>query len=140
MKHQLKQFIQRYIACFAEYDLTTLQRFYQLPCTLSTPDKLVLVASTNDFEEEFSQIFAQLKEAQTAAFSFNEISFTQVSDSMIILGGHWRFKNAAQEPFAEFFACYHLIKKNDKLTIVNVMSHQVENAITFAEKLVLEQE
>ncbi|GHF01596.1 ketosteroid isomerase family protein [Thalassotalea profundi] len=140
MKQQLKSFIQNYISCFTQYDVKTLQNFYQLPCTLSTPDKLVLITSSEEFEEEFRQIFTQLKEANTAKFSFKDISFTQVNEAIIMLGGHWTFKDTKQDIFADFFACYHLVKENNKLNIVNVMSHEVENTVTFDEQLVLVQE
>lgn len=140
MNNTLQSFIQGYLKCFKHYDIKALQNFYHLPCTLSTPDKLVQVTTNEKFEQEFLQIFTQLKQANTAQFRFSNISYTKVSNTFITLGGHWIFINDQQETFAEFFACYHLLKENDNIKIVNVISHEVENTVTFAEELVLEQE
>lgn len=140
MNNKLQSFIQGYLECFKHYDIKTLQKYYCLPCTLSTPDKLVLVTTNEKFEQEFLQIFTQLKQANTVEFRFSNISYTKVNNEFITLGGHWVFINDQQETFAEFFACYHLLKENDNIKIVNVISHEVENTVTFTEKLVLEQE
>lgn len=136
-KHKLQAFLQGYIQCFREYDLNALKTYYQLPCTLSTPEKLVLVTTDTEFEQEFSQIFTQLQEANTTALSFTDVSYTKITDAVATLGGQWRFICDQKTVFAEFFACYQLIEQNNKITIVNVMSHEIDNRVTFSHALAL---
>ncbi|XQW86518.1 hypothetical protein ACOYR1_07295 [Thalassotalea piscium] len=136
LKQRLQRFCQGYVQCFKHYDIKTLQNYYQIPCTLSMPDNLILVSSEKIFEQEFLQIYTQLKDAGTTDFSFSDISYTQVNESLTLLGGKWRFFNSEQEIFAEFFACYHLFQEENKIIIVNVMSHEVDHSVTFTEKLV----
>ena len=133
-KQQLSNFINQYTHCFKTYDLNALKNHYKLGCTLSTPDKLVLIETETDFACEFEQIFTQLKAANTANFLFSNISYTRLNTSTIVLGGTWVFSNNLKEAFAEFYACYHLIKENEKIKIISVVSHDISNAIVFAEK------
>ncbi|MBB6542253.1 hypothetical protein [Thalassotalea piscium] len=140
IEEKLAVFFQGYITCFKDYDIDNLKKYYQLPCTLSTPDKLILVQSTEAFMQEFSEIFMQLKNANTNDFNFSQITYTEVNNALTVVGGQWTFINDQQEVFAAFFACYHILAENNSFKIVNVMSHEVENSVTFAEKLTLSEE
>jgi hypothetical protein len=79
---KLQQLFKSYQNAFLQYDLEGVSVCYHLPCTLNTPDKIVLLSKQADCEEEFGTIFSQLKEANTSNIIAKKASFEQVSKQL----------------------------------------------------------
>jgi NADH:ubiquinone oxidoreductase subunit C len=109
-----------------------VQACYHLPCTLNTPDKIVLLESEQALVTEFTDIFAQLKQAQTKDIIGSNASFMQLTPSsspqLILVCIDWDFIDENNQTFADFSAFYHLIDIDGQLKIINVVSHELENS------------
>lgn len=138
VKQQVTALFNQYLAAFHGYDLAGVSTCYHLPCTLNTPDKIVLLTSQGEFNREFSEIFAQLKQANTSTIVANKASFTQLNEQLLLACIDWSFVDENQQVFADFSAFYHITVtetvSNDatkqELKIINVVSHELTNAIS----------
>jgi hypothetical protein len=119
-----------YITAFKQYNLNDVVEFYHLPCTLHTPDKLVLLENEAECIKELENIFTQLKQANTRDILVSNASYTLVTDSVLLACVNWTFINEQGETFADFCAIYHLILIDNQLKIINVVSHELDNSIT----------
>jgi len=61
---KIEKLFNEYLQAFLCYDLTHVSQCYQIPCTLSTPDKIVVITEPLMFEQEFNAIFEQLQSAK----------------------------------------------------------------------------
>ena len=120
---QLKQFYQDYIQAFATASIPAVTKCYQLPCVLSTPDKVILLNNVDAFEQEFSAIFSLLAEHKITAFKASNGSYQEVNDTLTIVKLDWRFYDDANNLFSEFSAIYHLSYVQEVFRIINVISH-----------------
>lgn len=132
---KLQQLFKRYQQAFIHYELDELCRCYHLPCTLNTPDKIVLLASGSDCHQEFNRIFKQLKDAKISQVIAKKATFEQVSKALYLVCIDWHFIDGVGEVFSEFTAIYHVLETDETLKIVNVVSHELENSLTLAEPL-----
>ncbi|PKI16874.1 hypothetical protein [Colwellia sp. 12G3] len=132
---KLQQLFQRYQNAFLQYDLEEVSRCYHLPCTLNTPDKIVLLSSQSDCDKEFSTILTQLKEAKTSNIIAKKASFEQVSKQLYLVCIDWDFIDGQGQVFADFTAIYHVLDHEGTFKIINVISHELDNSLTLTEPL-----
>ena len=132
---RLQQLFKHYQNAFLQCDMDEVISCYHLPCTLNTPDKIVLLASAADCQQEFGAIFTQLKEAKTSNIIAKKASFTQVSEQLYLVCIDWDFIDGQGQVFAAFAAIYHVLDNDGTLKIVNVVSHEIESSLTLAESL-----
>ncbi len=132
---KLQQLFKQYQNAFLQYDLDKLSSCYHLPCTLNTPDKIVLLSSQADCQQEFGAIFTQLKEASTSDIIAQQATFQQVSEQLYLVCIDWGFIDGQGQVFADFAAIYHVLNTGDTLKIVNVVSHELESSLTLTESL-----
>lgn len=126
-EQQLKRLYHDYLKAFAQADLTLVQSCYQLPCVLSTPEKVVLLNSSNEFDKEFNAIFAMLKDNKISAFKANNACYQLVDEHLALVAIDWQFFDDANNLFTEFSAIYHLSYQQNHFKIVNVISHDTRN-------------
>lgn len=132
---QVEHFFEKYVEAFSTYDLDAVVACYHLPCTLHTPDKMVLVNNIDDCKKEFNDIFTQLKQASTAKIIVREASYTFINENLLLACVDWEFINKQEEVFADFCAYYHisiLDSTEQKLAIINVVSHELPNSLSLA--------
>ena len=132
---QIKTLFDNYLAAFSAYDLDTVVECYHIPCTLHTPDKIVLVNSIDDCRQELSDIFTQLKQAKTVKIVAQKSSYMSINDDLLLACVDWNFIGEQEQIFANFCAYYHLsITSSTKqnLSIVNVVSHELSNSLSLA--------
>jgi len=134
-KIKLQQLFKQYQNSFINYELDEVSRCYHLPCTLNTPDKIVLLSSLADCQTEFGSIFTQLKEANTSNVIAKKASFEQMSEQLYLVCIDWDFIDGQGQVFADFAAIYHVLDTGDALKIVNVVSHELESSLTLTEPL-----
>lgn len=134
---QIEALFENYIAAFKSYDLNAVGACYHLPCTLHTPDNLVLVGNEIECQQEFSNIFTQLKQARTIDIIAKKASYQQVSNNLWLVSIDWDFLDSEMQVFADFCAVYHLIEVEGQLKIVNVVSHELTNSLTLTYPLEL---
>ena len=132
---KLNELFKNYQNAFLQYDLDGVSRCYHLPCTLNTPDKVVLLISQSDCQQEFGAIFTQLKAAKTSNIIAKKASFTQVSKQVYLVCIDWDFIDGEGQVFADFSAIYHVLDIDGTLKIINVASHELENSLTLSEPL-----
>ncbi len=136
MSHiKLQQLFQNYQNAFCQYDLDGVGSCYHLPCTLNTPDKIVLLSNQADCQIEFGTIFTQLKEANTSDIIAKKASFEQMSKQLYLVCIDWDFIDGQGQVFADFAAIYHVLDTDGVLKIVNVVSHELESSLTLTEPL-----
>jgi len=135
IKIKLEQLFKHYQNAFLQCDLDGVSSCYHLPCTLNTPDKLVLLSSPTDCQQEFSAIFTQLKEANTRDVLAKKASFEQMSEQLYLVCIDWDFIDGQGQVFADFTAIYHVLDTGEALKIVNVVSHELESSLTLTTSL-----
>lgn len=132
---QIEALFDNYLAAFSAYDLDAVVACYHIPCTLHTPDKIVLVNSIDDCRQELNDIFTQLKQANTAKIIAQKASYMSISDDLLLACVDWDFIDEQGQVFADFCAYYHISILNStkhRLAIVNVVSHELANSLSLA--------
>ena len=125
-------FFTNYVTAFKNYDLSKVVACYHLPCTLNTPDKVVLLTAPKQCEQEFSDIFTQLQQAKTSNIIAKKASYSMITKALMLVCIDWDFIDGQGEVFADFCAIYHLILIEGELKIINVVSHDLSSTIELA--------
>ena len=134
---QLQLLFNNYLIGFKTYDIAKVEACYHLPCTLHTPDRVVLLTDKKMLQQEFADIFSQLQQTQTANIIPLNASYSVVNENLFLVCIDWQFMDQQQQIFTEFSAHYYLIKVNDELKIVNVVSHELNNSLNLASPFVI---
>jgi len=132
---QIENLFNQYLTAFSAYDLDAVVACYHIPCTLHTPDKIVLVNSIDECRQELNDIFIQLKQANTAKIVARSASYMSINDDLLLACVDWEFIDKQGQVFADFCAYYHIIIVNSakqELAIVNVVSHELVNSLSLA--------
>ena len=119
-----------YLDAFKTYDLGKVASCYHLPCTLHTPDKVVLLKDSKSCLQEFSDIFEQLQQAKTSDIIARKASYSLITENLLIASVDWEFIDGQGDIFADFCAIYHLVLIGDDLKIINVVSHDLSNSLS----------
>ena len=119
-----------YLSAFKAYDLDKVSACYHLPCTLNTPDKVILLKDTKTLLQEFNDIFIQLKQAKNSNIKADKASYSLLTENLLLACIDWAFFNEQGEIFADFCALYHLAIVENELKIINVVSHDLSNSLT----------
>jgi len=132
---QIENLFNQYLTAFSAYDLDAVVACYHTPCTLHTPDKIVLVNSIDDCRQALNDIFTQLKQANTAKIVARSASYMSINDDLLLACVDWDFIDEQGQVFADFCAYYHISIVNSakqELAIVNVVSHELVNSLSLA--------
>ncbi len=124
-----------YLAAFSKYDIDGVAKCYQCPCSLSTPDNVLVLKNKAEFHNEFQTIFKQLKAADTAAIKVLKASCISLNENMVLVCIDWEFLDSNQNVFADFCAFYQLIEKDKRYNIVSVSSHELSLSKQFDQLL-----
>jgi ketosteroid isomerase-like protein len=130
LAEQLKKLFSDYQQAFKVQDIAAVLDCYQLPCTLVTPDRLVLLATIAEAEQEFAQIFSGINELAIQTFTATKASFGNINDNIIAVNIHWQFFAENETVIADFSALYHIVKNEQQFKIFQVISHENEPSIT----------
>ena len=134
-KIKLQELFKHYQNAFLQCDIDEVSRCYHLPCTLNTPDKVVLLTNQSDCQQEFGAIFTQLKDAKTSDVIAKKASFEQISKQVYLVCIDWDFIDGDGQIFADFTAIYHVLDVDGVLSIINVISHDLDSSLTLTESL-----
>lgn len=134
-KIRLQQLFQQYQQAFMGYDLVEVANCYHLPCTLNTPDKVVLLTTPQECQQEFSEIFAQLQQMETSDIIAKKAVYSKVSEQVYLVCIDWDFIDGQGQVFADFAAIYHVLDTKDSMRIINVISHDLDSSLTLPESL-----
>lgn len=130
LKNQLEALFNYYHKAFKRQNISDVLNCYHFPCTLVTPDRLVLLKNVKEAAQEFDQIFTSINDLDIHTFKALDSSFEHICDSIIAVNIHWQFFNTRNDIIADFFALYHILKNEQKLKIFQVISHEVESSIS----------
>lgn len=119
-----------YITAFKAYKLNDVIACYHLPCTLHTPDKVVLLNNIQESQQEFNDIFSQLKQAKTTNIIATNASYSVITDNVLLVSVDWAFFDEQENIFADFCAVYHLLLIDNEWKIFNVVSHELSNSLS----------
>lgn len=125
----IEQLFQRYLKAFHQQNMADTQQCYQLPCTLHTPDKVVLIEDASAFEREFLDIFTVLSHAQITQFDALRASFSELSENLLLACVDWQFIGDNGEIFTDFSAFYHIAFNNGQWKIFNVVSQELSQSV-----------
>ena len=128
-KLAIEQLFQGYVKAFQQQNIAATQACYQLPCTLHTPDKVVLIESDKVFEREFLDIFTVLSHADIKRFVALKASFSELSEHLLLVCVDWQFIGPKNEVFTDFSAFYHLALSNGQWRIFNVVSQELSQSV-----------
>lgn len=128
-KFAIEQLFQRYLTAFHQQNMADTRKCYQLPCTLHTPDKVVLIDSDKSFEREFIDIFTVLSHAKITRFVALKASFSVLSEKLILACVDWQFIDSEETVFTDFTAFYHLALNGGQWQIFNVVSQELSQSI-----------
>ncbi|PCI63522.1 MAG: hypothetical protein COB35_00270 [Gammaproteobacteria bacterium] len=136
LDQQLKHLFSNYHQAFKAQNIDQVLAYYHLPCTLLTPDKLVLLSTKESFDLEFEKIFIGIKQAGITSFKALEASYAQINNDIVVVNVHWQFFAENDEIIADFYALYHILKSaitksGQQLKIFQVISHEVKSTLTF---------
>ena len=134
---KLTQLFDGYTQAFLSYQLDDVYNFYHLPCCLSTPDKMLVIANVEQFKQEFLAIFRQLKQAQTKRVDILKASFESIDANTLLVCVDWQFVGNENQVFADFSAFYHLLIKDAQYKIISVSSHDLSQSKDLSHKLKL---
>ncbi len=126
---KLQSLFQQYLQGFRHYDPTPVSACYHLPCTLNTPDQIIVLTKEQELLDKLVEILAQLRQAQVTSIVANNASYTCLTDTMLLVCIDWYLYDENQQIFTDFSAFYYLAIINDELKIVNVMSHELNNSL-----------
>tara|TARA_R110000744_G_scaffold12317_7_gene36669 strand:- start:3812 stop:4276 length:465 start_codon:yes stop_codon:yes gene_type:complete len=128
-KTAIEHLFQRYIKAFHQKNMADTQACYQLPCTLHTPDRVVLIESDTVFKREFIDIFTVLSHAETKRFVALKASFSVLSENLVLACIDWQFIGPKDEVFTDFSAFYHLALNDGQWLIFNVVSQELSQSV-----------
>lgn len=134
MKQALVNFFQQYSHALSHYDIFLMKNCYQLPCSLSTPDKLLLLCDEN-VEQELEQIFSLLKSGKTSAIKASNCSYQEITPSLFLVNIDWQFLTKNNNLFTEFTALYHIAIIGGELKVVSVVSQEMGQGLTLKYEL-----
>jgi hypothetical protein len=128
----IEQFFQRYVKAFEQQDMIATKACYQLPCTLHTPDKAILISNQGEFDSEFADIFTVLSHANIVTFKTLKASYSVISAELILACIDWQFVDSNAQVFTDFSAFYHLSLFDEQWKIVNVVSQELSQSISLS--------
>ncbi|MBL4910657.1 MAG: hypothetical protein JKX78_11690 [Alteromonadaceae bacterium] len=145
LAQQLQQLFNHYHQVFKAQNIDEVLGCYHLPCTLVTPDRLVVLNNKQAAEVEFKEIFTGINRLGIQSIKASEASYSVVNenvnenidDAIIMVNIHWQFFTAEGEILADFAALYHIIKNQQQLKIFQVISHENEQTINLPFSLTL---
>ena len=128
-KLAIEKLFQRYLEAFHQQSMADTRKCYQLPCTLHTPDKVVLIENDKVFEQEFLDIFTVLSHAKITRFVALKASFSVLSENLMLACIDWQFIDSDDTVFTDFSAFYHLALNDGQWQIFNVVSQELSQSI-----------
>lgn len=131
IEQALEKLFDQYMRAFSRYDIQLINDCYQLPCTLSTPEKMLVILDEQTFETEFDKIFLQLQSASIAGLTASNASYICATNELILASVDWAFIDDNENIFADFMALYHIVKTDHKYKIVSVSSHELSHEKQF---------
>jgi predicted transcriptional regulator len=141
LAQQLQQFFNHYHQAFKAQNIVDVLSCYHFPCTLVTPDRLVLLNNRQAAEVEFNEIFLGINRLGIQSFKALEASYdvinTDDDNTILMVNIHWQFFNKEKDILADFAALYHIIKHQQQLNIFQVISHENEQVIDLPFSLTL---
>jgi len=134
---KLTELFEQYIKAFVHNNTSAVSQCYQVPCTLSTPDKMLVIENQSDFEKEFEQIFLQLKQAGMSKVKPLKASCLALTDTLVLACIDWAFIDGSGDVFADFSAFYHLASHQEGYKIISVSSQDLSQSKVFTHKITL---
>ncbi len=139
LTHKIENLFNHYLSAFKAYSIDGVSACYHLPCTLSTPDKVLLLTTKEQCQQEFFDIFTQLKASDTTNIIAKKASYQKIAENLTLVCIDWEFIDDKRNVFTDFCAYYHLVEINQTAKIVNVVSHELSNSLTLANQFELAQ-
>ena len=140
IEKQLSLFFNQYLQAFAQLSIPQVRTCYQLPCTLSSPDNVILLADENSFTNEFSNIYTMLKTEHINGFKASNMMFDKINEQTYVVSIDWQFLTETNNLFAEFKAIYHLTFEQQRFKIFNVISQDIGQKISLSQAFTLTEE
>ena len=135
--HNLSVFFQHYVSAFTAQHTETLVNCYQIPCTLSSPDNVVLISTEKQLIETLVDANSQINQANIAGVKLLDSSYQSLSDDLFLVNIGWQLLTQDNQVYTEFCAIYYVAVINNKLKIININSQELSQSLNLANTLTL---
>jgi len=132
---KLEQLFHTYLHAFINYDISAVSECYQDVCSLTTPDKMLVIETKGEFEQEFQMIFTQLRQAGMTDVKALNASCISVGNNIVLACVDWAFYDNDKNVFADFSAFYHLEYQQGCYKIFSVNSQDLSQSKQFTQNL-----
>lgn len=139
IEDKLITLFRRYLSGFRQQDISAVQACYLVPCTLSTPDQMMVISDDKQLTASFIAIFEQLKMADVCQIKALAFSYSQVDSQILLVCIDWAFIDNQGEIFTDFSAFYHLVITEDNYRIFSVNSQELSQSQVLSKKINIDQ-
>jgi len=87
---------------FLQFDLEKVVNCYHLPCTLNTPDKISVISTKEELENEVNGIFTQLSNECFTSVTLSNSSYMQLTEEITLASMDWKFFDKTNQVFLSF--------------------------------------
>ncbi|MGJ8693986.1 MAG: hypothetical protein ACSHW0_16070 [Thalassotalea sp.] len=134
---QLSVFFQHYVSAFTQQKIDTLGDFYHLPCTLSSPDNLVLINNHQQLVDTLTAACTQLNQADISGLKLLNACYQPINTDLYLVNIGWQFLTEDKAVYTEFCAIYYLAVIDQKLKIININSQELSHSLDLPNTLTL---
>ncbi|WP_448246413.1 hypothetical protein [Thalassotalea agariperforans] len=133
---QLLELFQTLAQSLAQSDLAKARNCYHLPCTLSTPDHVMLLTTEAEFSDAYQAIFTQLKDQQFSAFKMLNSTYQKLTQTVFLVNIDWQFFSDDEQLITEFAAIYHVSVIDQQVKIINAVSQDISQSLALSQSLI----
>ena len=120
---KIENWLANYAKLFEENNLEEIINCYAVPSTMSTPEKVVIMKSADEVEQQISEILLLTKQSMLKQAKVLDLVIYPYDDNIFIANCRWQMEDAAGQIFAEFGAVYQLVYSKNEFRILNVTSY-----------------
>lgn len=135
-QQQLIELFQTLAQSLADGELSKARHCYHLPCTLSTPDNVMLLTTEAEFSEAYQAIFEQLKDQQLSGFKMLNSTYQKVTETVFLVNIDWQFFSEDEQLITEFAAIYHVSVIDKQVKIINAVSQDISQSLALSQSLI----
>ena len=135
-QQQLIELFQMLAQSLADSELSKARRCYHLPCTLSTPDNVMLLTTETEFSEVYQAIFEQLKDQQLSGFKMLNSTYQKLTETVFLVNIDWQFFSDDEQLITEFAAIYHVSVIDKQVKIINAVSQDISQSLALSQSLI----
>ena len=129
LKDSINQLFDLYQAAFEAFDLKGVRKYYELPCQLTTPGRIITLNNDLEFKQEFSRLFDAIRDTSFIRAISDRKTYSQLNQKHLLISMNWSFLDNKENILAKFSALYSLMNINDEWKITSVVSYDFDKLV-----------